>query len=305
MAASTFTGQVYKLLCDDGHYYIGSTKTDLKYRLYFHKKHACEYPDRKVYKHILECGWDAVKMTCIEAVTCNSREDLLKKENEHIKKALSDPLCLNIKKAHLTKAELLAQQKEYLEANKDKVDEYQAEYRIKNAEKRREYTAQYAAEFPDKIKDAAKVRYETNKAEILEKQKAYIQANKEEICKKSKEWREKNKEKIAAEMKVWAEKNKEKIQEKGKKYYEENKDIIREKNRAYVEENKVALLAQQKEYRAANKAKLSESHICDCGGKYTMNHEKIHRDSKRHKKYLEAVPVTVRASLMPTGSAAL
>ena len=121
-ATTNYEGTVYKLLCNDGHYYIGSTKSELKYRLYHHKQHSVEYPERKVYSYILTTGWDNVKIVSVEEVSCSSREELLKKENEYIKNALSDPLCLNTNKAHLTKEELLQSQKEYLEANKEKVD---------------------------------------------------------------------------------------------------------------------------------------------------------------------------------------
>jgi len=293
---------VYVLQCIDNYYYIGSTINDPRYRLNNHKKDSVLFPDRWVYEHINEVGWHNVKLDIVEKYPCDDRKELYTKEDEYIKDSLYDPYCLNNKRAYMSKEDIIENRanyylanreqirertKAYVEANKDKVDEYQAEYRIKNAEARREYSAQYVIDHPEEVAAARKNYYEINKAEILEKQKTYIQANKEEICKKRKEWRDNNKEKIAAEMKAWAEKNKEAIQEKGKKYYEENKAIIREKNRAYVEENKAALLAQQKVYRAANKAKLSQSHTCDCGGKYTMNHEKIHRDSKRHKKYLE------------------
>jgi hypothetical protein len=284
--ASSFTGQIYKLLCADGHYYIGSTKTDLKYRLYHHKQHSILWPERKVYSHILSCGWDNVTIVSIETFVCTSREELLKGENEHIKKSLSDPLCLNINKAKLTKEELLQQQKEYLEANKEKVDAYHANYRKENAVQRREYSAKYAAEHPEQVKAARKAHYEANKAELIEKQKAYVEANKELVKERKAAWAEKNKERVAELQKVYAEQNKERIQQRGKKYYEANKEIIHEKNKMYHEANKEAIKEQAKAYREKNRAKLTESHTCDCGGKYTLNHKDIHNASKRHTKFL-------------------
>jgi hypothetical protein len=283
--ATTFTGQVYKLLCDDGHYYIGSTKTELKYRLYHHKQHSLLWPDRKVYQHILSRGWENMQILCVEEVVCKSRDDLLRKENEHIKKSLSDPLCLNIKKAHLTKKELLEQQKEYLQANKDKVDAYQANYRKENAEERREYSKQYVEEHREEVREKRKAHYEENKAEIIEKQKAYVEANKAQVQARKKEWAEKNKEVIAEKRKKYAEENKEAIQERGKEYYEKNKEVIQEKFKVYREENKDKMKEYMKAYRDKHRGELSESHICECGGKYTKNHEDTHKASKRHVKF--------------------
>jgi hypothetical protein len=284
--ASTFTGQIYKLLCEDAHYYIGSTKTELKYRLYHHKQHSILWPERKVYAHILSCGWEKVSIVQVEEVVCKSRDDLLERENQHIKQSLSDPLCLNINKAKLTKEELLQQQKEYLEANKDKVDAYQANYRKENAEGRREYSAMYAAAHPEEVKAARKAYYETNKTEIIEKQKAYVEANKEVVKQRKAEWAEKNKQKLADAYKIYAEKNKEVIQARGKEYYEANKEIIQEKNKAYYEANKESASTYGKAYREKNLAKLTQSHECECGGKYTINHRQIHNTSKRHMKFL-------------------
>ena len=285
---ASYNGQIYKLVCDDGHYYIGSTKSELKYRLYHHKQHSLLWPDRKVYEHILRCGWNTVKIECVEEVTCASRDELRKKENEYIKNSLSDPLCLNIKKAHLTKEELLQQQKEYLQANKDKVDAYHANYRIENAAERAEYSRQYAAENPEAVKATKKAYYEEHKEEIVEKQKAYVEANKDVVKLRKKEWAEKNKEHVVEMRKKYAEENKEVIQERGKEYYEKNKDIIKEKLKAYREENKLKAKEYMKTYREQNREKLSESHTCDCGGKYTKNHEDVHKSSKGHLKFLAA-----------------
>jgi len=282
----TYGGQIYKLLCEDGHYYIGSTKSELKYRLYHHKQHSVLNPDRKVYAHILTCGWDMVSIGCVEVVNSKSKDDLRKKENEYIKESLSDPLCLNINKSHLTKEELLEQHKEYLQANKDTVDAYHANYRKENVEERREYSRQYAADHPEEVKATKKAYYEANKTEILEKQKEYVEANKDAILARKKEWAENNAERVVESRKRYVEENKELIQARGKEYYEANKDVIQEKFKAYREANKEKMKKYGAAYRAKNGDTLSQSHTCECGGKYTTNHGKIHMESKRHIKFI-------------------
>jgi len=286
-APPTFTGQVYKLVCDDGHYYIGSTKSELKYRLYHHKQHSLIFPDRKVYEHILNCGWNTVKIVCIEEVTSTLKDELRKKENEHIKKSLSDPLCLNMNKAHLTKEELLVQHKEYLEANKEKVDAYQAEYRQLNAEKRCEYSKQYAADHPEEVKAKQKAYYEENKTELIEKQKAYAAEHKDEIQRRKKEWAENNKEKVIASRNKYYEENKSLIQERAKEYYETNKDTIQEKLKIYRDARKDTSKEYGKKYREQHRTTLAESHTCECGGKYSWTHEERHKSSKRHLKFAQ------------------
>jgi hypothetical protein len=294
---------VYVLQCIDNYYYIGSTVNDPRYRLNNHKQDSVKFPERPIYTHINSIGWDNVLLEVVEEFPCNTREELYEKEDELVKQSLQDTYCLNHIRAFVSKEErkanvqnyylthrqeIIDQHKVYLEANKDKVDAYHAAYRLENAEKRREYSAKYVAEHPEEVKAARHAHYEANKEEITQKNKAYVEANKELVKQRKKAWAEKNKEKLADAHKVYAEQNKEAIQKRGKEYYEKNKEVIQEKNKAYYEANKEGSAAYGKEYREKNKAKLSESHACDCGGKYTLNHRDIHNASKRHTKFLAA-----------------
>jgi len=293
---------VYVLQCIDNYYYIGSTINNPRFRLNNHKKDSIKFPDRNVYKHINEIGWDNVLLQIVEKYPCNTREELRLKEDEFIKESIDDMYCLNHQRAVISKeerkenvanyylthrAQILQQHKQYLEANKEKVDAYQAAYRKENAEERCEYSRQYAAEHSEQVKARKKEYYESHKSEIIEKQKQYVEANKDLVQIRKKEWAEKNAEKIAEGRKLYAEKNKEIIQERGKEYYEQNKDIIKEKFKVYREANKDKMKEYAAAYRAQNRNTLSESHICECGGKYTVNHQKIHMESKRHMKFID------------------
>ena len=59
------TGKIYKLLCDDDHYYYGSTITTLINRFYNHKS-SSKLMTSKLYKHINNIGWDKVKILLVE-----------------------------------------------------------------------------------------------------------------------------------------------------------------------------------------------------------------------------------------------
>lgn len=113
---------IYKLYCDDGYFYIGSTVDRYLSRRYH--KHKCdsvrpEYKDNKVYSHIHKLGWSRVKIILIETLDFINHLERRKKENEHIVKYLNDPLCLNTNKAYRTDDEL----KEYMINHRKKLRE--------------------------------------------------------------------------------------------------------------------------------------------------------------------------------------
>ena len=295
---------IYVLQCIDNYYYIGSTINNPRFRLNNHKNDSNKYPDRPVYDHILKIGWPNVMLQIVEEYPCDTKQDLQLKEDEYIKESIHDDYCLNHIRAKVSSDErkenmtnyylthreqILKQHKAYLESNKQKVDAYQAAYRQENAEERCEYSRQYAADHPEQVKATKKAYYEANKEECVAKQKAYVNSNKEAVKQRKREWAAKNKEAIAEKHRAYVNLNKEKIQERGKAYYEENREAIRQKSTEYREANLEKVKAQQKAYLEKQRAKLSESHACECGGKYTANHEKIHQGSKRHMKYLDSV----------------
>jgi predicted GIY-YIG superfamily endonuclease len=139
-------GKVYKLQCEDGYYYIGSTATELRKRSHKHKQHAKEFPERRVYQHINALGWDRVRIILIEDCPCESKEHLRRKEDEHIRACRDDPMCLNMYNAthnaldyqreyHRThKEQVRAKTKEYVEAHRDELNSKRRDRRRKNKE---------------------------------------------------------------------------------------------------------------------------------------------------------------------------
>ena len=147
-----YEGRIYKLVCDDGYFYIGSTKTELKKRLYNHKKTSEKQTERKVYKHINSIGWDKVKIVLIEEYLCSTKEELVKREYEHIQKHKEDKHCLNICGTFNKDGYF----KQYYELNKDVI---------------KQKTKQYRDNHLDKIKLLKQQWYENNKQLIKEKNK--------------------------------------------------------------------------------------------------------------------------------------
>lgn len=102
--------KIYKLYCDDGHFYFGSTKRKyLACRLSGHKMDSKKekYKNNKSYSHINMIGWDRVKIILVEEFEYTSRDDLRRRENVYIVNELKNPLCLNHNRSLVTDQERL------------------------------------------------------------------------------------------------------------------------------------------------------------------------------------------------------
>jgi predicted GIY-YIG superfamily endonuclease len=118
-------GKLYKLQCDDGYYYIGSTCDELRYRLNGHKKDSRKH-STPLYQHINEIGWDRVRIVLIEECPCENKQQLVRKEDEMIQLNLMNDLCLNTRRAVGDRKQLL---REYYLTHKDQINEYKREWR--------------------------------------------------------------------------------------------------------------------------------------------------------------------------------
>ena len=153
--------KIYKIWSPMGNkIYIGSTIQPLYQRLSEHKrKRVCR-------SKILFEKYDDVRIELIECVPCDNKEQLTRKEGEHIRKLD----CVNTRIDGRTS-------KEYYEDNKEQLKE--------NRENNK-----------DKIKENRKKYYENNKEKIKEIGKEYRENNKEKLKEFGKEYKKNNKEKI-------------------------------------------------------------------------------------------------------------
>ena len=141
--------KIYKIVCSDGYWYVGSTKALLIKRLVQHSYIAKKRPEMKVYKHILSLGWDNVRIELIKQVESNILEEETKCIN------LDDPLCLNSRPAYSTEEERKKKDYEahklWKQNNRERLLEIRKEYRNKirqeeteeQKQKRREYQKEY------------------------------------------------------------------------------------------------------------------------------------------------------------------
>jgi len=115
-------GKIYKIVNDlNDDVYVGSTVNTLSQRMAHHKYDFERYPDRKIYKFIRNTGgdWSHYKIILIEDYPCDRKEQLLQREQYYKKIAtLNNNNCFGFDKKRKKKYN-----KEYREANKDKIKE--------------------------------------------------------------------------------------------------------------------------------------------------------------------------------------
>jgi len=169
-------GKIYKIVCNiTGEQYIGATIQKLSYRLSNHVRHKNTEKKYKSKDIILRGDYQIV---LIENYPCNNKEELEKKEREHIE----NNICVNKVIPTRTK-------KEWTYENRDVANERAKLYRKTNIEDVKQYEKQYREKNKDKIKEY----YEKNKDEINRKKREKREKNKDELNRKQRELRAKKK----------------------------------------------------------------------------------------------------------------
>ena len=186
------SSKIYKLVCEDGFYYYGSTTSTLANRLSKHKTNS-KIENSKLYRHIKPNGWDKVSIQLIEDFPCQNKQALLQKENEYILSGKDDKLCLNTIQSHSTPEERKMTRQTQRNNSRDVINEKARIYREQNKEK---------------IKESMKKWYDENKEEQSNKYKQYQKDNKDTIREQRKQFYNNNKERLLKEKKENYELNK-------------------------------------------------------------------------------------------------
>jgi predicted GIY-YIG superfamily endonuclease len=108
--------KIYKLQCEDGHFFIGSTYNELRFKFAQHKS-ASKTSTRRVYTHINQVGWNTVQIVLLEEVACENKQQLIQIEDRHIRRHHGNRFCFNVRCAVLTEEE----QRRYNEAQEDTI----------------------------------------------------------------------------------------------------------------------------------------------------------------------------------------
>ena len=92
---------------------------------------------------------------------------------------------------------------------------------------------QYREANKDKIAETNKRWCEANKEKVAEYKKQYYKDNKDKAAEYNKQYREVNRDKIFEQRKQYRENNKDKIAERRKQYYQDNKDKVVKRHKRY------------------------------------------------------------------------
>lgn len=196
--------KIYRLTCNDGCYYYGSTIQSLKERLWHHKE-SSKTMTSKVYSHIRSLGWDAVTIELVQSVSCANRKELRIIENTYIQSKKDDPNCLNTLRAYTSDEEKVKQEKER---------------QSMNADHRKEVVRAYYESHKDTIAERHKQNYLDKKEERLAKSRSYNASHKAEIKEQRKRFYEENKDRLCREKREKRAQNPEHFRQIAKKHRE-------------------------------------------------------------------------------------
>ena len=207
-------GKIYKITCDEiDKIYVGSTCGKLEARLRGHRSDHTNYLEGKggyiTSYEILK--FPSAKISLIESFSCESKDDLLRREDEWID--YYKDIRVNKFRAY-TGLNEKEYRKDYYQENKEyftqKFKEYYESHREEQLQYKKDYYQENKGYFVQKFKE----RYESHREDILQYGKDYYQENKEYFTQINKEYYQKNKDNILEQRKEHRKTNKEKIEER-------------------------------------------------------------------------------------------
>lgn len=151
-------GFVYRLDCQNGYYYIGSTTQTLSQRLKTHKW-CSSSSSSPLYKYIATTGWDSVEINSIEEVECETKQELKQIESKYIQFHRNTPLCLNRNLAILTKEDKQKKDREYAKSHTEQKRENHKKWREANRERMREHQKKWRDANKEHITEYNKMYY--------------------------------------------------------------------------------------------------------------------------------------------------
>ena len=203
-------GKIYTIRCKNNPsiIYVGSTIQSLAKRLGNHKQMSVRKPNILLYKTINN-NWNEWYIELYELFSCNTKEELFKKEGEIIRLIgnLNEKIAGRTSQQNrLDNIELFKEKdKQYYINNAEKIKEYHKDYSKKNKELIKEKQKQYRLDNIEIYKEKDKNYYDDNKDKILEKKREYNKIIKERQKEYNKQYYEKNKEKIKEQTKQYRE----------------------------------------------------------------------------------------------------
>ncbi len=141
-------GKIYNLHAEgDPLIYIGHTILSLETRMRTHSRDSKLYPNRKVYKHLLQFGWEKIKIVLLEDYPCTCEDEMVAREQYWIDAFDNIKLGLNFARAkgqlksvyfkeYHARPDIIARR-----ASQSKEYRSKPEIQIRTIERRKEYSS--------------------------------------------------------------------------------------------------------------------------------------------------------------------
>lgn len=265
--------RIYRLLCEDGHYYIGATIQSLSLRFNTHK-HLSKTTLNKIYTHLNKVGWDGITIELVEE--CLSTEKKARLQH-HIDSHEDDPFCLNylmlniyqrgkiysmtgddghyyIGSTTMSLTDRFGHHKEFSKTHDTRVYEYCKRVGWKNI------TMELLEDYPCNSSEELHEREEYHLAPVRENplclnvNRAFLTPDARKMA--VKQYYEENREKILTYHVRYREEHPDRIADYQASYKASRREELAEKQRAYAKEHKEELRITQKEYRDSHKEEL-------------------------------------------------
>jgi group I intron endonuclease len=311
--------RIYRIVCNDSTYYIGSTTQTLENRLINHK-YSAKSGVNKVYEYINNIGWDDVEIQLIEDYPCQTKKELLEREKYFTDQAKTDTLCLNFMKTNIYKngkiyrlqctdgyyyfgstTQLLSNRLTHHKhlSKKDNttayqhikqhgwdnveiqlIEEYPCEVK-KDLNEREDYYIRQSKDNPLCLNEnRAYVSTEEKKQQVIE----YTKNHREEANQRTKQYREKHHETVLQKEAKYREAHRQLLNEKQKEYVKAHAEQVKESKKEYYESHKKEYREYYKDYNEKNKEKIQEMKRAWAKKKKEENADQLQLEREEKKK---------------------
>ena len=267
--------RIYRLVCEDGHYYIGATTQPILLRLKNHR-YLSKTTLNKIYTHLNNVGWDQITIELVEECLSTQKKERLQ---YHIDAHTDDPMCLNFLELNIYRrgkiysmtgidghyyigstttslTDRFRHHKEYSKTHDTRVYEYCKRVGWKNITI--ELLEDYPCDSPQELHEREEYHLAPMREDplCLNTNRAHLTVEERKMI--GKQYYDENREQRVSYQEVYREEHPDRIAACQAAYKASHRKELAEKQRAYAKEHQEEVRIKQKEYRDSHKEKLQE-----------------------------------------------
>ena len=267
--------RIYRLVCEDGHYYIGATTQPILLRLKNHR-YLSKTTLNKIYTHLNNVGWDQITIELVEECLSTQKKERLQ---YHIDAHTDDPMCLNFLELNIYRrgkiysmtgidghyyigstttslTDRFRHHKEYSKTHDTRVYEYCKRVGWKNITI--ELLEDYPCDSPQELHEREEYHLAPMREDplCLNTNRAHLTVEERKMI--GKQYYDENREQRVSYQEVYREEHPDRVAACQAAYKASHRKELAEKQRAYAKEHQKEISIKQKEYRDSHKEKLQE-----------------------------------------------